>query len=98
MSTAFPNESREYREAREALLQREADLQQLMESVAAQRKSLPPGGEVPEDYVFDRIGDDGAATTVRMCQGPHRASSGVRTRQGVATHPGAVGGELQFSE
>ncbi|MFE3256594.1 DUF899 family protein [Nocardia sp. NPDC059229] len=68
MSIAFPNESREYREAREALLQREADLQQLMESVAAQRKSLPPGGEVPEDYVFDRIGDDGAATTVRMSE------------------------------
>ena len=65
---AFPNESREYREARDALFQREVDLQRQMEAVAAQRRSLPPGGEVPEDYVFDRIGDDGAATTVCMSE------------------------------
>ncbi|MBU3062321.1 DUF899 family protein [Nocardia sp. NEAU-G5] len=68
MSTAFPNESLEYREARDVLLQREFDLQRLMEAVAAQRTTLPPGGEVPEDYVFDRIGDDGNATTVRMSE------------------------------
>ena len=68
MSTSFPNESREYREARDALLQRELELRRQSEAVAAQRNSLPPGGEVPEDYVFDRIGDDGAATTVRMSQ------------------------------
>src|SRR6201987_6265902 len=68
MSIAFPNESREYREARDALLQREVDLQREMEVVEAQRRSLPPGGEVPEDYVFDRMGDDGAATTVRMSE------------------------------
>jgi Bacterial protein of unknown function (DUF899) len=68
MSIAFPNESREYREARDALLQREIDLRRQMEAVEAQRRSLPPGGEVPEDYVFDRIGDDGAATTVRMSE------------------------------
>ena len=68
MSIAFPNESTEYREARDALFQREIELQRQMEAVAAQRRSLPPGGEVPEDYVFDRIGDDGAATTVRMSE------------------------------
>src|ERR1700739_2439171 len=68
MSIAFPNESREYREARDALFQREIDLQRQMEAIAAQRRSLPPGGEVPEDYVFVRIGDDGAATTVRMSE------------------------------
>jgi predicted dithiol-disulfide oxidoreductase (DUF899 family) len=62
----FPNESREYREARDVLFQREVDLQRQMEAIAAERRSLPPGGEVPEDYVFDRIGVDGAATTVRM--------------------------------
>ena len=39
-----------------------------MESVAAELRALPPGGEVPEDYLFDRIGDDGAATTVRMSE------------------------------
>ena len=68
MSIAFPNESREYREARDALLQQEVDLRRQMEAVAAQRRSLPPGGEVPEDYVFDQIGGDGAATTVRMSE------------------------------
>ena len=39
-----------------------------MESVAEELRALPPGGEVPEDYLFDRIGDDGAATTVRMSE------------------------------
>jgi predicted dithiol-disulfide oxidoreductase (DUF899 family) len=68
MAMAFPNESREYREARNTLLRQEADLQQQMEAAVLQRKSLPPGGEVPEDYVFDRIDDDGAATTVRMSE------------------------------
>ncbi|MEU0505127.1 DUF899 family protein [Nocardia sp. NPDC005998] len=68
MSIAFPNESREYREARDALLEREIELRRQMEAVVAQRRSLPPGGEVPEDYVFDRIGDDGAGTTVRMSE------------------------------
>ncbi|WP_458691110.1 DUF899 family protein [Nocardia tengchongensis] len=68
MSIAFPNESREYRAARDALLQREIELQRQVEAVAAQRRSLPPGGEVPEDYVFDRIGDDGAASKVRMTE------------------------------
>ena len=68
MSKTTPNESREYREARDALRQREIDLQRHMEAVAAQRKSLPPGGDIPEDYVFDQIGDDGAAITVRMSE------------------------------
>jgi predicted dithiol-disulfide oxidoreductase (DUF899 family) len=66
VAVAFPNESVEYRVAREALLQREVELRREMESVAAQLRSLPPGGEVPEDYVFDRIADDGAAAPVRM--------------------------------
>ena len=67
-SPDFPNESREYREARDALFQQEVELQRHMEAVAAQRRALPPGGEVLEDYVFDRIGDDGTATTVRMSE------------------------------
>src|SRR5262249_14716642 len=51
---------------RAALLQREVALRREMESVAAQLRSLPPGGEVPEDYSFDCIGADGAPTTVRL--------------------------------
>jgi predicted dithiol-disulfide oxidoreductase (DUF899 family) len=68
MSIAFPNESQEYREARDALAQREAELVRQMEAVAAQRQSLPPGGQIPEDYIFDRIGDDGTPTTVRISE------------------------------
>ena len=53
----FPNETKQYRAARDKLLQAEIELRKQMEAVAAQRRKLPPGGEVPEDYVFD--GQDG---------------------------------------
>ena len=48
----FPNESTAYRSARNKLLQAETDLRRQIEKVAAQRRALPPGGELPEDYVF----------------------------------------------
>ncbi len=37
-----------------------------MEAVAAARRALPPGGVVPEDYVFRGRGADGAVTDVRL--------------------------------
>lgn len=49
----FPNESPEYRAARNALLEQEIELRRLNEAVAAQRRALPPGGLVPEDYRFE---------------------------------------------
>jgi predicted dithiol-disulfide oxidoreductase (DUF899 family) len=52
MSVRFPGESEEYRRAREALLRAEIDLRRQVEAVAAQRRELPLGGEVPTDYVF----------------------------------------------
>jgi predicted dithiol-disulfide oxidoreductase (DUF899 family) len=52
----FPNETGEYRSARNALLAEEIALRQQIEAVAAHRRALPPGGEVPEDYLFERIG------------------------------------------
>lgn len=51
----FPNESPTYRAARDKLLEAEIDLRRATEAVAAQRRALPLGGEVPEDYVFDEI-------------------------------------------
>jgi len=48
----FPNESAEYRRARTALLEQEIELRRQIERVAAQRRALPPGGRVPEDYTF----------------------------------------------
>jgi predicted dithiol-disulfide oxidoreductase (DUF899 family) len=68
MPGRFPNESREYRVTRDVLLQREVELRRQMESVAAELRALPPGGEIPEDYLFDRIGPDGVATTRRMSE------------------------------
>lgn len=49
----FPNESKEYRLARTALLAEEIDLRRHIERVAELRRTLPPGGEVPEDYSFE---------------------------------------------
>ena len=59
----FPNETPGYRAARNALLEREAELRRHMESVAAQLRALPPGGEIPEDYEFDCVGEDGSGST-----------------------------------
>jgi predicted dithiol-disulfide oxidoreductase (DUF899 family) len=52
-STRFPCESAEYRAARDRLLREEAALRRHVEEVAALRRALPPGGPVPEDYVFE---------------------------------------------
>jgi len=51
----FPNESDEYRRARDELLQAEIDVRRQIERVAEQRRALPPGGAVPEDYEFDGV-------------------------------------------
>jgi predicted dithiol-disulfide oxidoreductase (DUF899 family) len=53
----FPNESAEYREARNALLAEEIELRRHLEHVAAQRRALPQGGEIPQD--FDLISESG---------------------------------------
>jgi predicted dithiol-disulfide oxidoreductase (DUF899 family) len=49
----FPNESPEYRRARDALLAEEIELRRHIERVAEQRRALPPGGKVPKDYRFE---------------------------------------------
>jgi predicted dithiol-disulfide oxidoreductase (DUF899 family) len=49
----FPGESPAYREARDTLLQAEIALRRKIEEVAAMRRTLPLGGEIPEDYIFD---------------------------------------------
>ena len=48
----YPNESREYREARDALLKDEQELVDKVKAVAEKRRKLPPGGALKEDYVF----------------------------------------------
>jgi len=48
----FPNESAEYRAARNALLVEEIELRRALERLASRRRTLPPGGEVPRDLRF----------------------------------------------
>jgi predicted dithiol-disulfide oxidoreductase (DUF899 family) len=62
----FPNESAHYRTARNALLDEEIALRRQVEAVAAQRRALPPGGEVPEDYQFERVGENGMPEKIKM--------------------------------
>src|SRR5215217_7757641 len=66
MRARFPNESSQYRAARDQLLQKELNLRRQMESVAAELRSLPVGGEAPEDYVFTRMSAAGEPEPVRM--------------------------------
>src|ERR687892_11627 len=68
MSTTFPGESAEYRAARDRLLEQEIELRRTMERVAAARRDLPLGGVVPEDYVFQGAGADGAPTDVKLSE------------------------------
>lgn len=68
MSLSFPGESAEYRAARDRLLRQEVDLRREMESVAAARRALPPGGLVAQDYVFRGAGADGEPADVRLSE------------------------------
>lgn len=63
----FPNESGDYRRARNALLAEEIELRRHIERVAAQRRALPPGGTVPADYRFD--GEDGPVSFSELFAG-----------------------------
>jgi predicted dithiol-disulfide oxidoreductase (DUF899 family) len=65
---AYPNESAEYRKARIELLDAEVDLRRQIEAVSAMRRALPPGGEIKEDYVFERTGDHGRPEQVRLSE------------------------------
>src|SRR5579885_403847 len=79
----FPNESEEYRRARQALLVEEIELRRHIERVAELRRALPPGGEVTGNFRFvgehgetDFVGLFGAKQTVVIYSwmfGPQRA-------------------------
>ena len=63
----FPNESDEYRRARNALLAEEIELRRHIERVAEQRRALPPGGPVTKDYRFE--GEEGPVTFADLFKG-----------------------------
>lgn len=78
----FPNETSEYRQARNRLLSEEIELRRKIEQVAALRRSLPAGGEIPEDYAFESpngvvrisqlFGDKDTLVIYSMMFGPQR--------------------------
>lgn len=62
----FPGETAGYRKARNDLLKAELALRRNVEAVAAARRKLPAGGEVPQDYEFEEADEYGNARRVRM--------------------------------
>src|SRR5258707_501672 len=63
---SFPGESAAYRAARNALLDEEMALRRQVERVAAQRRALPEGGVIPEDYRFE--GENGPVKLSELFQ------------------------------
>lgn len=71
-SVRFPGESQSYRTLRDQLLEAEMSLRRKVEEVAALRRQLPAGGEVPQDYVFTQgapdLSDSTTEKKVRMSE------------------------------
>ena len=80
----FPGESAAYRTARNALLAEEIELRRHIERIAAQRRALPPGGVVAEDFSLasetgairfsSLFGDKDTLMVYSMMYGPERKS------------------------
>jgi predicted dithiol-disulfide oxidoreductase (DUF899 family) len=78
----FPNESPEYRAARNTLLVEEIELRRQLERLAVQRRALPAGGEIPQDFELvsesgvvrfsSLFGDKDTLMVYSMMYGPQR--------------------------
>jgi predicted dithiol-disulfide oxidoreductase (DUF899 family) len=64
----FPNESDEYRQARDQLLAAEIALRTQIAEVAELRRRLPAGGAVGTDYEFREQSEAGGARAVRLSE------------------------------
>ncbi len=65
----LPNESSEYRAARDQLLAEEQALRAQTERVAELRRKLPQGGTLQEDYEFEEVDlADGSTRPVRLSE------------------------------
>jgi predicted dithiol-disulfide oxidoreductase (DUF899 family) len=93
----FPGESSEYRLARNRLLDAEIELRRMIERVAAQRRALPPGGAVPDDYVFEEAADGRGEVKFSELFAPDKDTlviySFMFPRWPGDTRPGPAGGE-----
>jgi predicted dithiol-disulfide oxidoreductase (DUF899 family) len=100
MAVAFPGESSKYRAARDRLLEQEIELRRATEAVAAARRRLPPGGVVPQDYVFQTQGPGGGPAEVRLSElfAPGKDSlviySMMFPRDPGDDRPGPAGGQI----
>jgi predicted dithiol-disulfide oxidoreductase (DUF899 family) len=78
----YPNESAEYRAARNELIVEEIELRRHLERVASQRRALPVGGEIPQDFLLasetgaarfsSLFGDKRTLVIYSMMYGPQR--------------------------
>ena len=64
----YPNETREYRDARDALLKDEQELVEKVKALAAKRRTLPPGGPLQEDYTFQWANDAKIGQSVKLSE------------------------------
>src|SRR6476619_8428435 len=64
----YPNESTEYRDARDALLKDEQELVDKVKAVAARRRNLPRGEELKEDYVLQWANDGRVGKSVKFSE------------------------------
>jgi predicted dithiol-disulfide oxidoreductase (DUF899 family) len=93
----FPGESEAYRSERNRLLEAEVELRRAIERVAAQRRSLPLGGAVPEDYGFEAADDDGGEVRFSQLFAPGKDVLAIYSfmfpRYSGDTRPGPASGE-----
>ena len=94
---SFPGESSEYRAARNELLEAEVELRRALERVAAQRRALPKGGVVPDNYVFEEAGEGGGSVRLSELFVPGKDTlviySFMFPRYSGDTRPGPAEGE-----
>jgi len=65
---SIPNESPEYRKARDELLETEKALVESVKALAEKRRQLPLGGKLKEDYVFKRANAGRVNDEVRLSE------------------------------
>lgn len=64
----YPNESSEYRSARNQLLELETKVRRAAEEAAVARRNLPLGGKVPQDFVFEECDAGGNLRKVKLSE------------------------------
>lgn len=66
--TRYPNESPEYRKARDELLEEEQALVERVRALAAKRRELPLGGKLNEDYTFQWANNGKVGQAVQLSE------------------------------